>query len=124
MGTHDPTQKTGSSQMVRIGDYLVMIVGENVPLKHVKDLYFLKIPRPNKEDLEQQDAEEDEEDDPIWWQNEIESLRKEIDVLRTKNANLEDEVERMKETEKSHLVMISNLEQKTAAIMERMEEMN
>jgi len=56
--THDPTYRTGSGQMVRIGDYLVMIGGEkSAIMKHVKDLYFLKIPRPNKEDLEQREAE-------------------------------------------------------------------
>ena len=44
---HDaaPTASSGSSQMVRIGEYLVMMGGDrNKRLKRLKDLYFLKIP--------------------------------------------------------------------------------
>ena len=40
-----PSANTGSSQMVRIGEYLVMMGGDrNKKLKRLKDLYFLKIP--------------------------------------------------------------------------------
>merc|ERR550525_2004423 len=41
----DPSSKSGSCQMVRIGEYLVMMGGDgNKDLKKMKDLYFLKIP--------------------------------------------------------------------------------
>ena len=40
-----PSSSTGSTQMVRIGEYLVMMGGDrNKKLKRLKDLYFLKIP--------------------------------------------------------------------------------
>jgi len=72
-----------------------------------------------------------EEDQSVWWRHQIETLRREIagkeetiGALRTKNGNLEQEMERMKEAERGHLVMISNLEEKTAAIRDQTEEMN
>merc|ERR1712242_566802 len=64
-------------------------------------------------------------DQSVWWRHQIEALRKEIaekeetiGALRTKNGNLEQEMERMKETERGHL------EEKTAAIRDQTEEMN
>merc|ERR1712176_927558 len=72
-----------------------------------------------------------EEDQSVWWRTQIEALRREIagkeetiGALRTKNGNLEQEMERMKETERGHLETISDLEEKTAAIRDQTEEMN
>ena len=41
----NPSLKTGSTQMIRIEEYLVMMGGDgNKNLKEMKDLYFLKLP--------------------------------------------------------------------------------
>ena len=76
-------------------------------------------------------ADEEDDDQSVWWRTEIESLRRqiegkeeEIDTLRSANGDLEAAMDRLTATERGHLSTISVLEEQSAAVRGQTEEMN